>query len=196
MTSTDRHPRGLLKRLAAVLRRPASVFDANNPPVHPQSVRLEIHLEQEDGEPDLLMPQIVIDGRTLAAFDHGPIDLSELERSLAGDGTYFIWTCTCGDAGCGGRTNGVRVEHSDGVVRWHDRDARHHYGFTLADITTALDAVRSAGRQIMLQRPALHIAPDRNRPYLGLKPVDGSSGRNTDDSEIEWNNAASPRRHA
>ena len=167
MAPTDRHPRRILNRVAGFLRRPASVFDANDPPDAPQSISLEPRIEHEEGEPELLMPQIAIDGETLTAVDYGPIDLSELERSLAGDGTYFIWTCTCGAPGCGGRTDGVGVKHANGLVRWHDRDARRHYYFTLADVTKAFDVVCVAGRQLMLEHPSLDITPDQNIPYFG-----------------------------
>lgn len=178
MTPNDRHSRGLLKRLTHLLRRPASVLGANASPERPQSVRLENHIEHEDGEPDLLMPQIVIDGTTLAAFDHGPVDLAELERSLAGNGTFFIWTCTCGSAGCGGRTQGVHVKHSNGVVRWHDRDSRHHYCFRLADIASAFDALTLDAPQALLQQPSLTVTPDQNLPYFGQdQPVEARGGR-------------------
>ncbi|MEM1181706.1 MAG: hypothetical protein AAGM22_25405 [Acidobacteriota bacterium] len=167
---TQRHPRSFLKRLVGILSRPASILDVNAPPDHPQSVGLDIFIEQEEGEPDLLMFQLVIDGETLTAFDHGPIDLPELERSLTTDGTFSIWTCTCGDAGCAGRPKGVRVKHSDGIVRWYDRDTLHHYGFAVADLTAALHAASAAARQVLSQQRSLGIAPDQNASYLRSAP--------------------------
>ena len=85
MAPSDKHSRGVLASIAGFLRRPASALDANDPPAAPQSVALVPHIEREAGEPDLLLPQIVIDQQVFTAFDHGPIDLSELERSLAAD---------------------------------------------------------------------------------------------------------------
>ena len=171
MASSDKHSRSILARVAAFLRRPASALDANGPPTEPQSIALEPHIEREEGEHDFLVPQIVIDQKVFTAFDHGPVDLSELDRSLAADGTYFIWTCECGAPGCAGRFGGVRVVHSNGVVRWHDLDMGRHYCFRLADLTTAFDAVQVAARQAMLEHPSLEITPNQNIPYVSGRPA-------------------------
>lgn len=169
VASSDTDFGDFLTRIAAFLRSPASVADSNGPPAEPQSIKLEPHLRRWEGERDSLMPQIVIDRKVFTAFDHGPIDLSELERSLAVDGTYFIWSCECGAPGCAGRFSGVRVEHSNGVVRWHDLDMGHHYCFNLADLTTAFDAVQVAARQVMLEHPSLDIAPHQNIPFFSCR---------------------------
>lgn len=169
MASSDKHSRSVLARVAGFLRRPGSAFDANDPHAAPQSVALEPHIEREAGEPDLLVPQIVIDQQVFTAFDHGPIDLSELERSLAADGAFFIWTCECGAPGCAGRFGGVRVEHANGMVRWRDLDTRHHYCFRLADLAAAFDAVQVAARQLIVEHPSLLVTPDQNIPYLSGK---------------------------
>ncbi len=170
MASANKHRRNILDRFAAFLRRPVPVLDANDPPTEPQSINLEPHIRHEDGEPDSLLPQVVIDGTVLTAFDYGPIDLSEFERSLAADGTYFIWTCTCGVPGCGGHFNGVRVKHANGVVHWHDLDTRDRYCFLLADLFTAFETLQRAARQLVANQPALSITPDQNIPYFRGRP--------------------------
>lgn len=46
------------------------------------------------------------------------IDLTELAKSLDGDGEYFVITCACGDAGCAGINEGIQVSHAHNTVRW------------------------------------------------------------------------------
>jgi len=47
------------------------------------------------------------------------LDYYELVRSLSADGDYFIFTCGCGEAGCAGISEGIRIRYAAGVVEWH-----------------------------------------------------------------------------
>jgi hypothetical protein len=46
------------------------------------------------------------------------IDLLALTQSMSNDGRYFIITCTCGDPGCAGIDQGIKVIHNDENVQW------------------------------------------------------------------------------
>ncbi len=46
------------------------------------------------------------------------IDFRALVRSLHAEGWHEIFTCECGDAGCAGIADGIRVTHKSGMIQW------------------------------------------------------------------------------
>lgn len=117
-------------------------------------------------EPDSLVAELHVDGRRLAAFDHGPVDLVELGKSLDQDGEYFIWTCECGVPECGGRHKGVRVRHLEDRVQWKDLDTDQGYCFELDELRRAMARVLREGQTLIAGNADLETTPDSNLDFF------------------------------
>lgn len=61
---------------------------------------------------------LFMNGKLLSPFALAALDIVELHHSAKEPGSYFIWTCGCGSAECGGIHWGVRVAHGPAVVTW------------------------------------------------------------------------------
>jgi hypothetical protein len=130
-----------------------------------QSVAIQFSLVSDDeSEPSGLEPELVVDGRVLTAFEYGPVDLSQLDQSLRGDGTYFVWTCECGDPGCAGYFEGVEVRHRDGCVDWKSCQTR--YSFYADELRQAMADAVSECRRMLAENPKLELLPAQNREFL------------------------------
>jgi hypothetical protein len=85
------------------------------------TLSIETSIEQDPSisVPDL-MTRVFVDGQPLVAYESEglAIDIDQLIKSMQHPGEYFIVTCTCGDAGCGGVFEGIGVVHEPGVIRW------------------------------------------------------------------------------
>lgn len=127
-----------------------------------------INVEYDPGELDGLVAEVVVNGVTLSSDDYGPLDLLELRDSLLADGTYFIFTCECGCAGCAGRMKGIVVTHDYPLVAWADGDMPdNEWVFVLEDAKAALQ--RAIGdAQMLIQRTAatVDIVPEQNSALL------------------------------
>jgi hypothetical protein len=62
--------------------------------------------------------ELFVNGESLSPFALAALDIVELYYSARAAGSYFIWTCGCGSAECGGIHWGVRVAHDSAVVTW------------------------------------------------------------------------------
>jgi len=82
---------------------------------HGQANRLEIETQviPEGGA----WAEILIDGEPLAGPGRG-VDLYQLTLTLQQGGEYWIITCSCGDTGCAGITQGVDVFRDGQNVHW------------------------------------------------------------------------------
>jgi hypothetical protein len=109
--------------------------------------------------------ELVVDGRQLAAFDHGPLELRQLWACCAGPGRYFIWTCDCGDPGCAGLFRGVRVSHRDGRADWRDADSGERYCFRRAELSAALAGAWRRGRELLAAERRVPC-PEANRSFF------------------------------
>ncbi len=78
---------------------------------------------QFESESNDLYIELAIDDQLLVnpKHDHLAIDLAELVKTLEDDGEFFIITCTCGDPGCAGIMEGVKVHHNGKMVYWQFR---------------------------------------------------------------------------
>jgi hypothetical protein len=65
-----------------------------------------------------LVIELFVNGESLSPFALAALDIVELYYSAKEAGSYFIWTCGCGSAECGGIHWGVRVAHDSAVVTW------------------------------------------------------------------------------
>ncbi len=76
----------------------------------------------------LITQAIFINGKSLAP--ENPIDLIHLSKSCQLSGEFFIVTCGCGDAGCAGIDDGIRVTHLDDRIVWEVPDPISNRGMS------------------------------------------------------------------
>lgn len=61
---------------------------------------------------------ITVDRKPLANFPEYSINLQELKNSSKKSGIYEILTCNCGDPGCIGINEGIKVKHEGDYITW------------------------------------------------------------------------------
>lgn len=95
--------------------------------------KLDVKLEpdySEKTEGKLFLKLILtINGGCPLQVNDDDFDIAELLKSVKAPGTYLIWTCACGDAGCGGYTEGIHVSIVGDITIWKDRDQKKEYKF-------------------------------------------------------------------
>ena len=131
-------------------------------PVVVHSVRLRHIIDTEEGEPDGLIAVLEFNDEPADVDDPEHVDLNQPKSSLDEDGTFFIWTCSCGTPGCVGCFDGVRVTHSDGVTSWHDVDRKRKLMFQSQDLRDAYRRGILDGKHLLNERPTLEPTPDQN----------------------------------
>ena len=131
-------------------------------PVVVHSVRLRHIIDSEDGEPDSLVAVLEFNDEQADVDDPEHVDLNELKSSLDDNGTFFIWTCSCGAPGCAGLFDGIRVTHSDGVTSWHDVDCKRKFVFKSQDLREAFRRGITDGKHLLKDRPTLEPTPEQN----------------------------------
>jgi hypothetical protein len=82
-------------------------------------VSAKIEKDEYDGKP-YLYTIVEINGNPLVNYEREEfaIDLVALAKTVDQDGDFFIITCTCGDAGCAGITEGIHVVREQGTLQW------------------------------------------------------------------------------
>jgi hypothetical protein len=90
---------------------------------------------------------ILIDGAPISTGFH--IDYFDLASSARENGDYFILTCGCGDAGCAGLFEPIKVTHTSDTIAWHitEPEPKRDYIFRkpeyVAEVRRALeDAIK------------------------------------------------------
>lgn len=83
----------------------------------------------------LITQAVYINGENLAPDN--PIDLAHLCKSCQLNGEFFIVTCGCGDAGCAGIDDGIRVSHFDGRIVWEVPTPLSYRGMTEEEVDEA-----------------------------------------------------------
>ena len=131
-------------------------------PVVVTSLRLRHVVDCENGEPECLVAVLEFNGEQANASDPEHVDLNHLKTSLDRDGTFFIWTCSCGDPGCAGLFDGVRVTHSGGRTLWHDLDGNRTFITNSQGLRDAYTCGIIEGRQLLKERPQLEPTPEQN----------------------------------
>ncbi len=74
------------------------------------------------------------------------VDYNVLKDSLKQDGTYFIFTCSCGIPECGGRIKGIQVKSKNGIVEWVDLDFNKTWRFEKKHMLKQLETVKKEAR--------------------------------------------------
>ena len=138
------------------------LFDRPIEPVVVRSVRLRHLVNSEVGEPDSLISVLEFNEETADSDDPEHVDLNQLRTSIEENGTYFIWTCSCGAPGCAGLFHGVHVIHSNEETIWHDLDCKRKFVFKSTDLWDAFHRGIIEGRNLLNDRPTLEPIPEQN----------------------------------
>ncbi len=87
------------------------------------------HAPYTDKPPNyLIVPSIHINGERLAPGN--TISLVVLAKSCQSSGEFFIVTCDCGEAGCAGIDDGIRVTHFGDRIEWEIPDPISYRGMS------------------------------------------------------------------
>ncbi len=129
---------------------------------------------EEEDQLMYLYVEMWLDGELVQEYGERPaIDMLMLERSLVGDGGYFVWTCECGNPGCGGFRDGVDVLHIKheryGELVWwfedemwrHDKKMRR-LCLRVDDLRREIEKVKEAGRVLLGEKGELVVCPMQN----------------------------------
>ena len=138
------------------------LFERPIEPVVVTSVRLRHLVDTEEGEPDSLIAVLEFNDEKADLDDPEHVDLSQLRSSLEEDGTFFIWTCSCGAPGCAGLFNGVRVKHTNDDTSWDDLDCKRKFVFTSQDLRDAFGRGIIEGQTLLNDRQGLEATPEQN----------------------------------
>ena len=157
-------------------------------------VSLKASSVQDDESPVpafLITQTVLINGECLAS--ENPIDLRQLAKSCQVSGEFYIVTCGCGDAGCAGILDGVRVSHFPDRICWEvpepisaskltedESEQQHHkstfrkYTFEPISYLHAVQAgLREARRMLFGERQPVECSPYGFDPddLLDLDPI-------------------------
>ncbi|MGH2608827.1 MAG: hypothetical protein ACRDHF_07010 [Tepidiformaceae bacterium] len=75
--------------------------------------------------------------------------LRALVASSREPGTHFIFTCSCGDAGCGGFFNGIDVAHEGERITWTDGDWTYSFVFDSREYRGEVDRARELSTALL-----------------------------------------------
>jgi hypothetical protein len=140
------------------------------PPPGPVAVGVDVFVaDDEVDQTDGIVAALVVDGTRLPPFDYGPLDLVALHAACERPGLYFIWTCTCGDPGCGGYFRGVQVTHDGELTHWDNGDAGQRYCFRRSDLWRAVREAHRAGRELRTIG-SWEFTPDGNAEFFDREP--------------------------
>jgi len=113
---------------------------------------------------------LLIDGICPLQCNDDDFDIGELINSVKRDGTYFIWTCSCGTPGCAGYFKGITVEEYNCYTLWTDSDLNKKYKFKTeelkAEIQSLYDEVLKWDKIAISRNEELNILPSWTMKYL------------------------------
>jgi hypothetical protein len=131
-------------------------------PVVVDSIQLRHFIRTETDEPDSLVAVLEFNGNNSDPNDPEYVDLNQLKSSLHEDGTFFIWTCSCGAPGCAGMFDGVAISHIGDTTSWHDLDCKRKFTFKSTDLRDAFNRGIIDGRNLLTETPRLKPTPEQN----------------------------------
>ena len=126
------------------------------------SVRNELQTSKYCTE-KLLVSCIDVDGTPLNDFTRVVTDLQQLQISTRQSGTFFILTCTCGDAGCAGFFRGILVQHTETTIEWSilDHPSRLRLIFDATAYRSAVErGIADAKEMLQREIPRPSIMPE------------------------------------
>jgi hypothetical protein len=95
-----------------------------------------------DGRVRRARPQVLING--VPIDEPLPIDLWALVKSAVRSGYHYVYTCSCGIAGCAGIEEGIRVGHRNDKVLWEYRLPQSTDGFGDSEVSPYQDWLKRA----------------------------------------------------
>ena len=99
----------------------------------------DLHKEYADSPGTYLIKQSIFINRENLAPDNS-IALTQLAKSCQLSGEFFIVTCNCcGDAGCAGIDDGIRVTHFDDRIIWEVPDPLSYRGLGQEEVIFVSD---------------------------------------------------------
>ena len=105
-------------------------FNEPAPSEHQKSSKFDMcftALSVVDGQIRIAKPQLLVNGEAIR--EKLPVDIRQVVNSLKGKGQFFIFTCSCGDAYCGGVEEGVLVTQYPDSFVWEYRLPQSTDGF-------------------------------------------------------------------
>ncbi|GHN00609.1 hypothetical protein WSM22_20980 [Cytophagales bacterium WSM2-2] len=81
-------------------------------------------------------------------------DMYELFQAAKEDGTYFIFTCSCGIAGCAGYFKGVKVTTVDDKTTWENLDDSKRYEFLTSQLKLEIENLHD---DILIQKDEANL---------------------------------------
>jgi len=92
-------------------------------------LRLEHRLERHPYWPDSVCTALFVDGQELTCREWpSVVDLTQLQASADHDGTFYLFTCECGEPRCAGIEEPVTIRHDAAGVHWQLGDAWRFVG--------------------------------------------------------------------
>jgi len=131
-------------------------------PLRVENVSIRNIIERNDGEPDWLVAVLVINNTSIDKDNPEYLDLTQLRRCLTSSGTFFPWTCSCGDPGCAGMFQGVSVSHNGNNSTWLDLDGNRKLEFSTSMLHSTFDDALIDGSQILASTPGREATPEQN----------------------------------
>jgi len=117
-----------------------------------------------------LKVMLTIDAVSPLQCEDDDFDIRELINSVKRDGDYFIWTCSCGVAGCAGYHKGLHVTNEKDHTTWEDRDLDKRYVF---DTTALKHTIKTLNEDLLKWNShavsvnaELHVYPFWTMKYL------------------------------
>lgn len=137
------------------------------------TLTINLKLHSHDEPEDYLVTEVAINGQPIVDFGKYAIDLYELMKSKQSNGSFFIITCWCGDAGCAGISHGIKVEHRDGKVFWvvSEPEPKRNLVFQQDAYQQAMEGFFKNARKKLgyfqtTHSKKLNIVPERNATLL------------------------------
>ena len=129
-------------------------------------LELRIH-RQKEGRSVRWVEELRVNGAVVAsgfAWDY-----LALARSTASGGDYWLMVCGCGEPGCAGLVDPVRVENDDEVISWHivAPSPERRFRFSAAQYRSAIFGGLQRANALVMKEPAEEIFRHSQNPWKG-----------------------------
>ena len=137
---------------------------------------LDLAVAREDAKDLEVVCEAHVDGVSLANPKQYSIALSDLRASADAPGSYFLITCSCGDAGCAGIESPVKVMHETGTVTWEIVEPKPERAFKFEE--SAYRATVREASSLLAERTAALAGSSMKRIVAPLGEEDFFLGKN------------------
>ena len=137
---------------------------------------LDLAVSKEDAKGVDVVCEARVDGVSIANPRRYSIALSHLRASADAPGSYFLITCSCGDAGCAGIELPVEVTHTPGFINWEILEPRPERLFSFEE--HAYRATIGAAPVLLAERTASLAGASQKQVTPPLGEEDFFLGKN------------------